>query len=89
MKSNEDSTESIENLESHAVNIELKWQRFLALITEIEEKISDMDKSVSKDEKYLDVKEEPIIAEIVVVISATTSHDGASLVKNTKVEKIV
>ena len=48
-----------------------------------------MDKSVSKDEKYLDVKEEPIIAEIVVVISATTSHDGASLVKNTKVEKIV
>ena len=89
MKSSEDSTESIENLESHAVNIELKWQRFLALITEIEEKISDMDKSVSKDEKYLDVKEEPIIAEIVVVISATTSHDGASLVKNTKVEKIV
>ena len=43
-----------------------------------------MDKSISTDEKTLDVKEEPTITDLVVETPVTTSHDGAGLLRHKK-----
>ena len=54
---------------------------------EIEKELPDMAKTISTNEKTLDVKVEPTIDDLVVVIPTTTSHNGEGLDKNTKGEQ--
>ena len=71
------------------MNEELKWQQFLALVTEIDEKTQNMVETISTNEIDSEVKKELTPADLLATAPATPSHDEEKPIKITKVEKNV